>query len=63
MLPTGQREGKRRITPQRVDESRKSRKVTHLREDNSEIKPGPPGWGFSIGLVTQSCKKLTLRIL
>jgi hypothetical protein len=45
------------------DESRKYRKITHLREDNTEIKPGPPGWGFSVGLVTQSCRKVIPRIL
>jgi hypothetical protein len=63
MLPTGQRGGEPKNNPQRADETRKSRKISHLREDNSEMKPGPLGWGFSIWLVTQSCKKVTLRIL
>jgi hypothetical protein len=62
MLPTGQRGGEAKNNPQRVCETRKSRKITHLREDNYKIKPGPPGWGFSTGLVTQSCKNVTLRI-
>jgi hypothetical protein len=64
MLPTGQRGGEAKNNPQGVDETHKSRKTTHQRENNSEIKPGPPGWGFSIGLVTQSSKKkIILRIL
>jgi hypothetical protein len=57
MLPTDQRGEEAKNNPQREDETRKSRKITHPREDKPEIKPGPPGWGFSIGLVTQSCKK------
>jgi hypothetical protein len=57
MLLTGQRGGEANSNPQRVDETCKSTKITHLREDNSEIKLGPLGWGFSIGLVTESCKK------
>jgi hypothetical protein len=42
MLPTGQRGGEAKNIPQQVDETCKSRKITHLREDNSEIKLGPP---------------------
>jgi hypothetical protein len=63
MLLTGQRVREAKNNPQGVDETHKSRKITHLREDNSEIKPGPPGWGFSIVMVLQSCKKVILRIL
>jgi hypothetical protein len=59
MLLTGQRDGKRKITNNEkmrlASEGRYD--VTYLREDNSEIKPGPSGWWFSIGLVTQCCKK------
>jgi hypothetical protein len=62
MLPSDQRGGEAKNNPQRVDETCKPRKITHLREDNSEIKLGLPGWGFSIGLVIQYCKKVTLRI-
>jgi hypothetical protein len=43
MLLTGQRGGEVKNNPQRIDETRKSRKITHLRQDNSEIKLGPPG--------------------
>jgi hypothetical protein len=63
MLPTGQSGGETKNNPQRVGKTCKSRKITHPRDDNSEIKQGPPGWGFSIGLVTQSCKKVIPRIL
>jgi hypothetical protein len=57
MLPTGQRGGEAKNNPQEVHETHKSKKITHLREDNSEIKPGPPRWGFSIGLVIHFCKE------
>jgi hypothetical protein len=30
--------------------------TAHLGQDYSDIKLGPPGWGFSTGLVPQSYK-------
>jgi hypothetical protein len=62
LLPTGQRTGEAKNNPQREDESLKSWKTAHLGENNSDTNPGPPGWGFSTGLVTQSCENSYIPI-